>query len=69
LIQIRTSGKNHRHERIDVLQGIQCQPPEHVGGLIALSVRRLGMGVFVRHDREQEHRGEHEDLLELHGLR
>src|SRR3989442_7638695 len=42
--------------RSNVLERIQCEPPEHVGGVITLAVCRLGVRVFVRHDREQQNR-------------
>jgi hypothetical protein len=54
--------KDDRHERIDVFQGIQRQPPEHVGGVVTLPVGRLGVGVFVSHDREQQDRCPDEEL-------
>ena len=44
-----------RHEWIDMFEGVQSQPPEHVGGGITLPIGGFGMGVFVGYHRKQQY--------------
>src|SRR5438876_9286629 len=44
------------------LQGIERQPPEHVGGVVALAVGRFGMSILVGHDGEEKDRGPDQKL-------
>ena len=45
-----------------MLEGIQREPPEHVGGVVALPIGRLGVGVLMGHDGKEKHRGPDEEF-------
>ncbi len=55
--------QQQRHERIDVLDGIPGQPPEHERGVVALLECRVAVRVFVRDDGEQQHRHDEKNIL------
>ena len=63
-IQSMTRQK-HRHERIDVLDRIPGQAAQHEGGVVALLQCGVAVCVFVRDDREQQHRHEQQEILKL----
>ena len=61
--------QDDRHERIDMLDGVQREAAEHVRRRVALPIRRFRVGILVRHDRKQQYGNLQEDVLERHGLR
>ena len=45
--------------------GLSVTRPEHVGGVVALVERDDGVGVLVRHHREDQHREREDEVAEL----